>query len=845
MRTVTGLLTSISIIFLLLISSVKGASLSKLVVMGDHDFPPYEFLENGRPTGFNIDLIRAVAETMGLEIEIRLGPWNEALNNLQQKKIDLITGMAYSEVRDLAFDFSVPHTKISPGLFTRADSPIKSLNDIHDREIVVQLDDIMHNFLVQQSPTTHIITVQNPPEALQLIATGKHDGALLSSEVLKYYLSKDPVFSDLKNIDIGLPMQNYCFAVAEGNTLLINELDRGLIRLKANGTYQNIYNKWFGVYEEKRLWDSLKFYVFAMLLIVGFFIFSLVWSWTLKKQVNIRTTELNESQQNLIAAQTKLEKRVQERTADLALTNENLRSEIIEREKMEVALRDSEEGYRAIVEAFDGLIYICSADYRIEFMNQNLIDAISHDATGEICYEAIMKRDTPCQHCANDRVMQGETVRFEIQLHQNKRWYYVVNTPIFNSDNSISKQAMVQDITSRVKADKERRELEEINRKLQKAKSLDRMAGATAHHFNNKLHVVLGKLDLARQTLTTDKNIDKYLKDAGKAAEQAAEISKLMLTYLGKVSDPQSVYDLSAICNKGLSTINELIPKHINLSTSIPSPGPSIQANFHHIQLILLNIIRNSWEAIDTNEGTIALRIANVSASSIPRHNCFPVNWTPVTTNYACIEVADNGCGFEDKDIETAFDPFYSTKFTGRGLGLSVVLGLVQAHNGVATVESTPGRGTTISVFFPQSSKQPSAKPANQAKTMTRENSGTVLLVDDDTIVLEITAELLSRMGFDVLTEANGIDAIETFKQHKDHVSLILTDYAMPQMNGLEMLSPLREIAPGIPVILASGYSEDQVMSSNHTEKPQVFLEKPYSLDDLKEAVNQSLACPV
>lgn len=404
----------------------------------------------------------------------------------------------------------------------------------------------------------------------------------------------------------------------------------------------------------------MKYFVLAIVLIGTSFIVSIVWSWSLKKRVDIRTYELHESQKKLIAAQSKLESKVKERTADLACTNENLKSEIRERKKIELALRDSEEGYRAIVEAFDGKIYICSADYRIEFMNQNLIDEIGRDATGDTCYKALLKRESPCDHCARDKVMKGETVRLEIQHPLNRRWYYVVNTPIYNSDGSISKQSMIQDITLRVNAEKERQQLETLNRRLQKRKSLDRMAGATAHHFNNKLHVILGKLDLARQNLKTEKSIYHYLDEAGEAAEQAAEISRLMLTYLGKVTDPQSVFDLSETCLKELPKIHGMIPKHVVLNTNIPSPGPSIQANIHHIQLILLNIIRNSWEAIDGDSGNISLHITDVHASSIPTLNCFPINWQPDTERYACIEVRDNGCGLEDKDIEAVFDPFFN-----------------------------------------------------------------------------------------------------------------------------------------------------------------------------------------
>jgi CheY-like chemotaxis protein len=192
-------------------------------------------------------------------------------------------------------------------------------------------------------------------------------------------------------------------------------------------------------------------------------------------------------------------------------------------------------------------------------------------------------------------------------------------------------------------------------------------------------------------------------------------------------------------------------------------------------------------------------------------------------------------------DIDEVFDPFFSTKFTGRGLGLPVVLGLVQAHNGVVTVASEPGQGSVFSVFFPISAEEATRQPGEADDTPEFDWSGTVLLADDDKIVLIITSAMLSNLGFKVLTAMDGIEAVEVFRQHKDEIRFVLSDFAMPRMNGLETLTALRQIVPDIPVIMASGYSEEQVMDGTHPERPQAFLGKPYGLEKLKEAISHSL----
>ncbi len=841
-RSPMSLSTCIALLIALMISTVAAADKSKIIVGGDHEFPPYEFLENGEPTGFNIDLIRAVAEVMDLGIEIRLGPWNKARRDLEQRKIDIIAGMVYSDERDILVHFSVPHTMVFPGLFVRRESNIHAFADINGKEIIVQEGDIMHDFMEKESIASRIIPVTNYSEALMLLASGKHDSALLPSELYKYYIAGKFALNNLRVVKTDLPPLRYCFAVAEDNRELLFKLDQGMIILKATGEYQKIYDKWFGVYEKKEWLDAIKYYILALAIIAAFFIISLLWTWSLKRQVSMQTAELRMNEKELQKAHLELEKRVEARTVDLAMANDKLKLEIIERRKVEKALRQSKEEYRAIVNAFDGQIYICSPDRKIEFMNHKLIERTGRDATGESCYSVLHDRDSICPWCINDEILKGKTVSWELQSPKDNRWYYVVNTPIYRSNGSISKQAMILDITDRVEADKEKQRLVAQNLRLQKAESLGRMAGAIAHHFNNKLHVVIGHLELVTKNLHQDEKTIIHLNAAMQAADQAAEVSRSMLTYLGKVTGEHGLLDLSEICKNSLSLIQATLPKQVTLETDLPYPGPAINTNLNQIQLILTNLIGNSKEAIGGEQGAISLSVKTASSVDVPAYHRFPINWQPGDKTYASLEIRDTGCGMAEKDLMEAFDPFFSTKFTGRGLGLSVVLGLVQAHGGVITVESAQGLGSVFCVFFPMIEGKVLPLPetiATQAQDI--EGVGTVLLVDDDRIVLTITKEMLSNLGFKVLSALDGVEAVQIFQQHKNEIRFVLTDFAMPHMNGLEMLSSLRQIAPDIPVILASGYSEEEVMDTTHSECPNFFLEKPFGAEELKKAIHYSL----
>ncbi|MGW8194853.1 MAG: ATP-binding protein [Desulforhopalus sp.] len=314
----------------------------------------------------------------------------------------------------------------------------------------------------------------------------------------------------------------------------------------------------------------------------------------------------------------------------------------------------------------------------------------------------------------------------------------------------------------------------------------------------------------------------------------------MMLTYLGQVTGKVEVLDLSEVCKKMRPLLNDTLPEGVRLQTRLQSPGPIVKANGDHVRQILTNLIANAGEAAGNGSGSVLLAVSEVQPTDIPASHRFPITWQPGEIPYGCLEIRDEGCGIPDKDIEEIFSPFFSTKFTGRGLGLSAVLGLVKAYNGAVTAESTPGQGSVFCIYLPISAELV-PQPHKSIETQQYQPAGTVLLVDDDPVVLEISKAMLSTLGFTVLTAMDGFDAVEIFQQYRDEIRLVISDVAMPRMDGWATLLILRKIDPNIPVILASGYSEDLIMQGAHPEHPQAFLAKPYDLSALQDAICRSL----
>ncbi|HEX2770047.1 MAG TPA: response regulator [Geobacteraceae bacterium] len=401
---------------------------------------------------------------------------------------------------------------------------------------------------------------------------------------------------------------------------------------------------------------------------------------------------------------------------------------------------------------------------------------------------------------------------------------------------------LTREISERKQAEEEKAKLEAQNRQIQKAESLARMAGAIAHHFNNQLAAVIGNLELAMFKLPPDAAPLKNLDRAMQAANRAAEVSGQMLTYLGQTPGIREPLDLSETCRRSLPMLRAAISKELLLESDLPSPGPVISANPNKIQLILINLVTNAWEAGGERRGAIHLAVKKVSPTDIPAANRFPIDWQPRDNDYACLEVADAGCGIADEDIEKLFDPFFSSKFPGRGLGLPVVLGIVRVHGGAVTVQSGPGRGSAFRVFLPLSEVEAPRKADKAAQAPEIEGGGMVLLVENEERVRSMAADMLTLLNFTVLEAQGGVEAVELFRRHKDEIRCVLCNLTMPRMDGWETLAALRKITPGIPVILVSGYDESQVMTGDHPEWPQAFLSKPYLLEELRDALGRTLA---
>ncbi|MBP1625837.1 MAG: tmoS [Holophagaceae bacterium] len=537
----------------------------------------------------------------------------------------------------------------------------------------------------------------------------------------------------------------------------------------------------------------------------------------------------------------------------ILMVNQRLNAEnIAEKQKLQNALgalKDSEETYRSILNASPDDITITDREGKVLIMSPAAWTMFGYEPQEGADLEVLnflAPEDRERGRSNLSLMLQGSLKgpnEYKGMRLDGSTFDIEVNSGFIRGPHGQPAKLVfvIRDISARKKAEFEKAELETKNRQLQKAESLGRMAGAISHHFNNKLQSVISNLELLEhRPRSADPGI--LLGRARQAAEGATEVSRLMLAYLGQTSYEQAPLNLTDFYQGALPLLQGILPPQVSLETEFRSAVPAIMGNGDQLQQVMINLVTNAWEAMGGEGGAVHLALRTCMVSEIPTVNRFPVSWQPQAVPHVCLEVSDSGPGIPEGHLEKLFDPFFSTRHAGRGMGLPVVLGLVQAHGGGLSVQSRPGEGSVFRAYFP-ACKQ-ALLPTSETAAPGVDFKGTLLLVDDDAPLLEATGDLLEAMGFTPLTARDGLEALERFQAHRAEIRCVITDLTMPRLDGWGTLSALRQIDPSLPVILASGYDQGHVLAGHQTDRPNAFLGKPFSMSQLKEALTTALAGP-
>lgn len=513
--------------------------------------------------------------------------------------------------------------------------------------------------------------------------------------------------------------------------------------------------------------------------------------------------------------------------------------EITDRKRAEENLRVSEEKFsKAFRSGPDAIVISTLAEGRILDVNENFqrLTGFSRDeAIGQTSLNMGMwvnpkDRDQMIAILKREGEVRDLEIRFSVKSGGLRTFLMSADTIELNGATCLI--AILRDVT-------ERKALEEQLLQAQKMEAVGRLAGGVAHDFNNLLVGILGYSELLKKKLPAgDGNLQRMTEEINAAAMRARDLtSRLLAMSRRQVLQPR-VIDFNSLVRQAERLLRPIIGEDIKVVMRLEHSAGSVKADPAQLEQVVLNLALNARDAMPQG-GTLALETCSmdVTGALARQHPGL------IPGKYVRLRVVDTGRGMSPEVIARIFEPFFTTKQAGvgGGLGLSTVYGIVKQSGGCVTVESEPGKGAAFGIYLPQASEMPEKRPSPAPAALPIAGWGTVLLVEDEPVVLRLARDVLAESGYRVLSASSGAEALRVAVEEADAIHLLITDVVMPEMSGPELTDRLRKSRPAIRVLYMSGYSDDEVLCRKGLPENSAFLQKPFTPQQFLEKARATL----
>jgi len=540
----------------------------------------------------------------------------------------------------------------------------------------------------------------------------------------------------------------------------------------------------------------------------------------------------------------------QNEMTQLAMAFNHMLEELAKRNEK---LHEQQRTMQLILDTAPVGIWMLGLDRRMIFMNKAFSTAVGVSEQAFLNakhYTELLPKVVSLQATQSDNQCFAMNAMVHSQEHipcsDNKVHIFdVVKAPLRNNQGDmIGLVGIAIDATSRLQADAEKEQMQKQVEHTQRLESLGVLAGGIAHDFNNILTSIMGNAAMAERKIKgVSTEGEAYLSKIVLSSEKAALLCNQMLAYSGKGHFIVKPVNLSSMIESVTSLLGVSIHSTIELKYHLADQLPNIEADEAQLQQVIMNLVINASDAIGEDSGVVTITSGRMYADTAYLAQTVVQSDVALDAgDYVFLEVSDTGCGMSQEVQQHLFEPFFTTKFTGRGLGMSAVQGIIRGHQGAMNVYSELGQGTTFKVLFPASHQtldhhaEPRPLPKN-----TWQPSGTVLVVDDEEMIREVSSLMLEDIGFDVLEAADGQEGIEIYQQYQDKIVAILLDMTMPRLDGEGCFRELKRINPDVKVILSSGYNKQDVTNRFDGSGLAGFVQKPYNLNELEKSLR--LAC--
>ncbi len=526
--------------------------------------------------------------------------------------------------------------------------------------------------------------------------------------------------------------------------------------------------------------------------------------------------------------------------------------DITKRKQAEEALRDSEEKYRNLIDKLDDIIWTLDLNLRTTYVSPSIEKKLGFTPEERMAQD-LSVQVTPASYAhitellveELNREKKGEAdpnriIRVEVE-------YYHKNGSILWIENIVSGlrdekgilcgiHGVSRDITSRKKAEAEKEQLEAHLQQSHKMQAIGSLAGGIAHQFNNALSVITGNIDLLEMDFPSDENVANYAKVMKDSAHRMTQLIAQLLAYAKGGKYQAKTASLVNFIRETLPLVKHTIDSSIHVDIDLPQDILNVKIDITQLQMVLSNVLSNASEAME-GEGSIRVACRNKMITDKTVVD-FP-GLKP--GNYACLEITDDGKGMDEETRKRVFEPFFSTKFEGRGLGMAAVYGTIKNHDGWISVDSEVDKGTIVKIYLPvvQAPVKEEVKPESRRKLV--KGTGTILIIDDEEAIRDVTRKMLERMGYTVLEAKTGQEAINLVKTFDGDIDIAMLDILMPDMNGNEIYPYIKEARPDLKVLIFSGYSIDGPAREILNAGAEDFIQKPFMMADLSEKLKKIL----
>ena len=507
-------------------------------------------------------------------------------------------------------------------------------------------------------------------------------------------------------------------------------------------------------------------------------------------------------------------------------------------------LKEAEEKFSLFMKNLPLVVVIRDVNGRYIYLNdewERVMELKKEDWLGKTPYDVFPKEDA-------EKLLQGdkeaiekgktEPIEFTLNHKSGVKWWMANRFIIYDANKKPAYVATLYiDITDKKKAHEERERLKEQLIQAQKLESIGRLAGGVAHDYNNMLEVILGNAQLALMQIDNKEDLKNYLQEITNAAKRSADITKQLLTFARKqISEPQ-VININTIIENMVKMLRRLIGEDIDLEWLLAPNLWNVFVDPIQINQIIANLCVNARDAIQSN-GIITIKTKNIVINDTycaDKPDCLP-------GEYVMISVIDNGIGIDSDIIDKIFEPFFTTKEIGKGtgLGLSTVYGIVKQNNGFINVYSEKGKGSTFNIYLPRYIGKDELSKESATESWFKGNGEVILVVEDEISLLKMIQIMLERLNYKVITANTPAEALNIVKLKGESLQLVLTDFVMPVMDGLQLSEEIKKLNPDIQFVYMSGYT-DRIFYDNKMNKETNFLQKPFSITELARKIRDAL----